>query len=161
MLWAQGANRSKRCGAGAGLAVLMPVAALALVLSGCGSSSSSGGDASDWVGNWMEGGTQSTTCGAVSGTTQLSGLVVFSTGTKAGTIQTLANDCTLVWDVSGNKATLESGQACTVSIDGANATVGWTASSLMLTGSTTMTGIAGGAATNGCSFTQEITMTKM
>jgi hypothetical protein len=132
--------------------------ALTMSVVGCGGGG--GANESAWLGNWMEGGTQSTTCGTVSATTQISMLVVFSAGVKSGTIQTYADSCTLVWDVSGSKAILESGQACTVSVNGVNATVGWTASTLTLNGNT-MTAVTGGAATNGCSFTQQATLTRL
>lgn len=132
--------------------------AAALIFAGCGSSG--GGSSVDaWVGNWMEGGTQSTTCAGASTTTQLSMLVVFSAGTKAGTIESSADNCVLVWDVSGDQATLESGQTCTATIDGVNATVTWTASTLTLDGNT-MTGTLGGSG-NDCPFTQQATLTKM
>ena len=134
------------------------MASAALMFAGCGSSSG-GGNVDAWVGNWMEGGTQSTTCAGVSTTTQLSMLVVFSAGTKAGTIESSADSCVLVWDVSGDKATLESGQTCTASIDGVNASVTWTASTLTLDGNT-MTGTLGGSG-NDCPFTQQATLTKM
>jgi hypothetical protein len=129
----------------------------ALMAAGCGSSGGSNVDA--WLGNWMEGGTQSTTCAGVSTTTQLSMLVVFSAGPKAGTIQSSADNCALVWDVSGDKATLESGQTCTATVDGVNASVSWTASTLTLNGNT-MTGTLGGSGNN-CPFTQQATLTKM
>lgn len=135
-------------------------AALVLAVAGCGGSSSTGSTVDAWVGNWMEGGTQSTTCAGASTTTQISMVTIISAGTKDGTIQTLADSCPLNWDVGGSKATLETGQACTVSIDGVNATVGWTASSMTLNGNT-ITGTAGGATTSGCSFTQQFTLTKM
>jgi hypothetical protein len=107
----------------------------------------------------MEGGTQSTTCAGVSTTTQLSMLVVFSRGTKAGTIESSADSCVLVWDVNGDKATLESGQTCTASIDGRERSVTWTASTLTLDGNT-MTGMLGGSG-NDCPFTQQATLIKM
>jgi hypothetical protein len=134
--------------------------AAALALAGCGGGSA-GASTSAWEGNWMEGGTQSTTCGpTVLPASQISQLLVISAGTKSGTIETDADSCSLIWDVSGDKATLESGQSCTASVDGVDATVGWTASSMTLSG-TTITGTAGGAATNSCSFNQQFTLTKM
>lgn len=136
----------------------MFVGAALLAITACGG----GGDGIDhaWIGNWMEGGTQSTTCGVVSGTTQISGLVVISAGTKGGTLQTFSDNCTLIWDVSGSRATIETGQTCTVSVNGANATVTWTASTMTLNGNT-ITVLTGGSATNSCSFTQQGTLTKM
>ena len=132
--------------------------AAALTLVGCGSSSASNVDA--WLGNWMEGGTQSTTCAGVPVTTQLDNTVIITAGTKAGTIETNAESCTLVWDVSGDRATLESGQSCTVSSNGVSDTVSWTASTSTLNGNT-ITVMAGGSDINNCSFTQQGTLTKI
>jgi hypothetical protein len=135
--------------------------AAALTLVGCGGSSGSGSSNVDaWLGNWMEGGTQSTTCATGTATTQLDDLVVVSAGSKAGTVQTVDDNCALIWDVSGDKATLESGQTCTVSVDGLNVTDTWTASTATLNG-TTITTLTGGSTNNGCSFTQQGTLTKM
>jgi hypothetical protein len=131
---------------------------LAAGLGGCGSSG--GSETNAWLGNWMEGGTQSTTCGTATETTQVSQLVVISTGPKSGTIQTNSESCPLTWDVNGDKVTLESGQSCTASVDGVNVTVDWTASSGTLSGNL-ITGTTGGSTTNGCSFTQQYTLTRM
>ena len=68
-----------------GFSSLLVAAALTLV--GCGSSSS-GSNVDAWLGNWMEGGTQSTTCAGVPVTTQLDNTVIITAGSKAGTIET-------------------------------------------------------------------------
>jgi hypothetical protein len=135
---------------------------LAAGLGGCGSSGGGGEPQTNpWLGSWTQGGTQSTTCGAVIETTDLSGVVVISAGTKSGTIQTSTNGCVLTWDVSGDSATLASGQSCTFLVFGTNATVSWTAGSVSLSG-LTITGTAGGSADNGCSAVdQQLTLTKM
>ena len=138
--------------------------ALVLALSagalGCGGGGG-GADTSAWIGNWMETGTQATTCSGVSQTTQISQLVVISAGTKSGQIETDSESCPLYWDVSGDKATLETGQSCTGSVDGVSVTVDWTASSATLSGSTA-TGTAGGSTDSpACSFNQQFTLTKM
>jgi hypothetical protein len=134
------------------------VGALAAMAVACGSSG--GEDVTSWVGNWNTTGTQSTTCGGVSGTTQISGIDVIAAGSKSGTISTVADGCTLIWDVSGSTATLESGQVCTVTVSGVNVTVNWTQSSATLSG-TTITGTNTGSTNNGCSFMQQYTLTKM
>ena len=88
-------------------------------------------------------------------------VIIISAGSESTTIQTtLSNSCPLVWEVSGGNATLEAGQSCTVSVNGVNAAVAWTTSSAALAGST-ITGTAGGSANNGCSFTQQFTLTKL
>jgi hypothetical protein len=64
---------------------------VALAVAGCGGD----GDSVDaWLGNWTVAGTQSTTCGNQSGTSQLSGLVAIIAGPMSGTIRTLGGDCT-------------------------------------------------------------------
>ena len=141
-----------------------PAHVLGLVLlgaiAGCGGSSSAGADTAPWVGNWNSSGTQSTTCAGGNATTQITGLDVISAGTKASTIVTTADNCALTWDLAGTKATLESGQTCTVSVAGANVTVTWTQSSATLSGST-ITGTNTGSTNNGCSFMQQYMLTKM
>jgi hypothetical protein len=139
---------------------------LAAGLVECGSSGGkSAGNTSTWVGSWEEGGTQTTICGTISETTDLAGVVVISAGTKSGTIQTSwqtsPSACLLTWDVSGDSATLESGQSCTFLVFGSNATVGWTSGSATLSGNA-ITGTLKGAADNGCSsVTQQLSLTKM
>ena len=128
-------------------------------MAACGSSGN-GSDPTAWVGNWNTVGTQSTTCSGATATTQLTGLTVIAAGTKASTIQTTADNCTLIWDLDGAKATLESGQTCTVSVAGANVTVTFTQSSATLSG-TTITGTNTGSTNNDCSFMQQYTLTKM
>jgi hypothetical protein len=120
----------------------------------------SGGDPSPWVGNWTQQGTQSTTCGTWSGTNQLSGLVVISLGPRAGTIRTRADDCALIWDLEGATASLERDQICTVSVDGNNVTIYWTQSTATVNGAT-ITATNTGAANNGCSFMQQVTLTRL
>ncbi|HVV81628.1 MAG TPA: hypothetical protein VHE35_01070 [Kofleriaceae bacterium] len=131
------------------------VAGLALV-GACG-----GGDDTDaWLGNWSAAGTQSTTCGASTTTSQVTGVVIISAGPDDGSIQTLLDNCTLLWDVSGTRATLRSGQLCTVTVAGSNVTVTWTQSTATIDGSTIMANNTG-ATNNGCSFMQQATLTKM
>jgi len=112
-----------------------------------------------WLGNWNKIGTQSTTCGAASGMNQVSGLVVIEDGPEDGTIQTFDNSCTLVWDLDGGTATLRPEQICTVNVNGFNVTVLWTASRATLAAGA-MTGTTSGATNNGCSFTQQLTLTR-
>jgi hypothetical protein len=135
--------------------ILVITGALVLAggFAGCGSSGGGGGsDSKAWVGSWRNGGTQTTTCGAVTVMTGVADpMVVISAGSKAGTIQTASGGCTLTWDVSGDAATLESGQSCTASINGQSDTVTWTAGSATLSG-TAITGTSSGSASNGCSF---------
>jgi hypothetical protein len=119
-----------------------------------------GGDASAWVGNWTETGTQATTCGAASGTSQISELVVIDEGSEPDTIKTTANGCALIWNLDGDAASLRSGQACTVSANGVEVTVGWTQSSATLAGDT-IAATATGLANNGCSFMQQVTLVRM
>jgi len=136
---------------------------LAAGLVGCGSSGGSGSgskpNTSAWLGNWTEGGTQSVTCGAVMETTDLGGLVAINAGAKSGTIQTSWNGCLFTWDVSGDSATLQSGQSCAFSVFGTNANVTWTAGSATLSGNT-ITGTLDGTADNGCSSVEQ-TLTLM
>ena len=135
------------------------VGLLALVgMAGCGGGG--GPDTGPFVGNWNAAGTQSTTCGLATSTNQITGLDVIAAGTKSGTITTTADNCTLIWDLAGSKATIESGQTCTVSIAGANVTVTWTQSSFTLA-SGMITGSNTGSTNNGCSFMQQYTLTKM
>jgi len=138
---------------------------VAVMVVGCGGGASSNVDANSasdptpWVGNWTSAGTQSTTCGTANSTDQLSGLLVIAAGTKAGTIKTTSNNCTLIWDLDGTKAALEAGQVCTVTVAGLNVTVTWTQSSATLN-TTTITGTNTGSTNNGCSFMQQYTLTK-
>src|SRR6185503_13591137 len=114
-----------------------------------------------WLGNWTEGGTETSDCGAVSETTDLGGVVVISAGTKSGTIRTSADGCVLTWDVSGDSATLESGQSCMLSVFGTNATVAWTAGSATFFGYV-INGTLDGSPDNGCSaFSQKLALRKM
>ena len=129
------------------------------VLGGCGGADG-GSDTAPWIGNWNVTGTQSTTCGAVSGTTQISSLNVITPGPKSGTISTTTAGCTLTWDVVSARATLENGQTCTVRVNGINVTVMWTQSSATLAAGV-ITGTNTGSANNGCSFMQQYTLTKM
>jgi len=118
-----------------------------------------GGSADGWIGNWNQSGTQSTTCGAQTATTQLSDLVVISAQSKIDTIKTLANNCPLIWNLDGANAALASGQVCTVSVNGFNVTITWTQSSARLNGDV-ITANTTGATNNGCTFMQQITMTR-
>jgi hypothetical protein len=95
---------------------------------------------------------------ASSTTNQLSDLVVVTD--IDGGIETVDNDCTLDWDVAGDKATLQKDQVCTVTVNGFNVTVGWTSSSMHLNGDQ-VTGTTSGATNNGCSFTQQVTLDRM
>jgi hypothetical protein len=140
------------------LGLLCLLAACAGDADGGAAPDAGGGDASAWIGNWSTTGTQSTTCGGGTGTSQLSGLVVISEGPKADTIVTDSGGCRLVWDLDGATAALEGGQVCTVSVNGASFTVSWTQSAMSLHG-TTITGTTTGAANNGCSFMQQVTLT--
>jgi len=134
---------------------------LAAGLAGCGGGSGSPPKPSPWLGNWTQGGTQSTTCGAVIETTDLGGVVVIAAGAKSGTIQTSSTVCSLTWNASGDSVTLQSGQSCTFSVFGTNATVSWTAGSATLS-DLTITGTLTGAADNGCSVVeQDFTLAKM
>ena len=90
---------------------------------------------SPWLGNWNRTGTQSTTCGLQSGTNQLTGVVIVT-------------------------ATLRPNQTCTVSVNGFNVTVTGTQGSLTLN-SNTITGSEAGSTNNGCSFMQQMTLTRM
>lgn len=127
--------------------------------SGSGGSPGPGGDPSAWSGAWNETGTQSTTCGGASNTTQLSQTVAIQPGSEDNTIETDSDSCQLVWDLDGGTANLASGQICTVSVDGVDVTVEWTQSTATLaSGQIAMT--ATGATNNGCSFMQQATLTK-
>jgi hypothetical protein len=140
-----------------------------VALAACGGDDGGGGsnvdastaaDPTPWVGNWSTAGTQSTTCPSLpTQTTQMSGIVVIAAGAQPGTIKTTADSCTLIWDLDGTRASLESGQLCTVNVGGNNYTITWTQSSSTLNG-TTITGTNTGAANNGCSFMQQYTLTK-
>jgi hypothetical protein len=131
---------------------------VALALVGCGGD----GDSVDaWLGNWTVAGTQSTTCGNQSGTSQLSGLVAISAGPMGGTIRTLGGDCTTVWEVHGSTATQNTGQLCTVTVGALNATISTTGGMMTMNGKTA-TGMATGQTSNGaCSYRQQFTLTKM
>jgi hypothetical protein len=130
---------------------------LAVFLFGCGGSD----DAPDpWLGNWARTGTQSTTCGLSSATTQLNGLVIVTAGPAGGTIKTSVDNCDSIWDVSGSKGTLRPNQTCTVSINGFNVTVTATQGSATLSGNI-IAGTEAGSANNGCSFNQQLTLTRM
>jgi hypothetical protein len=128
--------------------------AVALLL-GCGGEDGP----SPWLGNWNRTGTQSTTCGLTSGTNQLTGVVIV-TAAAGGAIQTAIDNCNVLWDVNGNKATLRPGQMCTVSVNGFNVTVTGTQGTVTLNGNT-MTGTEAGSTNNGCSFMQQMTLTRM
>lgn len=119
-----------------------------------------GGDPDGWIGNWNETGTQSTTCGVQTATTQLSDLVVISAGPSPDTIKTLANSCPLIWTLDGEGAALEGGQVCTVSVNGFNVTILWTQSTATLSGDR-ITANTTGATNNGCTFMQQATLTRI
>ena len=138
---------------------LLTIAACAANPPGGLSPDAGGGDPSAWLGNWTSSGTQSTTCGTATGTSQLSGLVVIADGHDPDTIKSTADSCALVWDLSGSSASLESGQVCTISVAGGDVTVAWTQSAMTIAGDT-ITGTTTGATNNGCSFMQQVTLTR-
>src|SRR5437868_130422 len=97
---------ARRTGGQYGTSGLVAAIGWALAVASCGSNGNGGGDAggnganvSAWEGNWMESGTQSNTCGAASTTVQISEVVIISAGSKPGTVETPAANCTLTWDV--------------------------------------------------------------
>jgi hypothetical protein len=124
--------------------------ALLLVLAGCSST-----NVSDWVGNWNAGVAQTTTCAGNSpSTTQLTGVVVISAGTATDTIVTtpVSYDCALTYTVSGDGATLQSGQHC----NSGPAETDFTSGGLTLNGNAIAVGAAGNNQSNGqaCTFNQ-------
>ena len=131
----------------------------ALLLTACGGDDAASGN-DKWYGNWNRTGTQSTTCGLLNNTNQLTGILVIGAGTMPGTLQITADGCMVLWDVADTRATLRPGQMCTVSVNGFNATVTGTQGTAMLAG-TTITGTQAGSANNGCSFMQQMTLNRM
>jgi hypothetical protein len=79
-------------------------------LVGCGSST----NVSTWVGNWTAAVTEVETCTTGTNTTQLTGAVAIVSGSNDTITTQPVNLCDLTWTVSGNGATLQSGQTCTV-----------------------------------------------
>jgi hypothetical protein len=137
---------------------LIGTMAVALAVAGCGGD---GDSVHDWLGNWTVAGTQSTTCGNQSGTSQLSGLAAISAGPTSGTIKLLGGDCVTIWDVQGSTATQRTGQVCTVTVGALNVTISTTGGTATLSGKTA-TGMATGQTSNGaCSYRQQFTLTKM
>jgi hypothetical protein len=139
--------------------VLTCVAALGAV--GCSST-----NISDWVGNWNAGVSEVTTCPSGMTTTQLTGVVAITAGTATDTIVTTpaTSGCPLNWTVSGNGATLESGQHCV----NPEQEVDYSSGGLTLNGNsisvgsagTTSTQIGPSAPTVDCSFNQVGTFTR-
>ena len=70
-----------------------------------------------------------------------------------------ADGCTLASHVTGDTATLDMGQMCSVMVDGASVMATWTMGSSTLDGNV-IVGTAAGT-TSGCSFTQQSTLTRM
>jgi hypothetical protein len=107
------------------------VGALAAV--GCSST-----NVSDWVGSWTAAMTETDTCSIGTSTTPLNGTLAIAAGGAGDTIVTQPlNACDLKWTVSGDNASLESGQSCTLTdtlIGTGNAT--FTSGGLTLSGNT-------------------------
>lgn len=113
-----------------------------------------------WLGTWALGGTQSTTCGAASGTTQLNGVAIVTSDSDGKIATKYSSTCTLTWTVKDHTATMDKDQVCTVAINDVNVTVKFDAATMNLNGNI-MTGLLSGSSTNGCSFTQQETLTLM
>jgi hypothetical protein len=128
-----------------------------LALAGCGSST----DVSQWVGNWTAAVTEVETCSTGTNTTQLTGVVAIVSGATNTITTQPPNLCDLNWTVSGNGATLESGQTCTVpGSQGGTWHATFTNGGLTLSGNTIVVGDngTGTLVNNGdslnCTFTQ-------
>jgi len=139
---------------------------LSLGLSGCSSSSA---DVSAFVGNWNSGAQQDETCTTGTHTTPLTGVLPIVAGTAADTIVTQSpNGCNLTWTVSGNTATLQANQTCTVpGSTGGTWHATFTSGGLTLNGNQLVLGDAGTAVLDisgtqvSCTFVQAGTLTKV
>jgi len=119
-----------------------------------------GANTAAWVGNWSSSGTQSTTCGTATSTSEITGVVVIVAGMEVpDSIVMTMETCVIQSDIVGAKATAGS-QVCTLNAAGANVTVTWTEISATLSGST-ITGTNTGSTNTGCSFSQQYKLTKM
>ena len=128
-----------------------------LALAGCGSST----DVSAWVGSWTAAVTEVETCPSGTTTTPLAGVVAIVSNASDTITTEPVNNCDLNWTVSGNGATLQSGQSCSVP-GGSGGT--WhptfTNGGLTLSGSTIVVGDNGTAVftlndvSENCTFTQ-------
>ena len=136
-----------------------------LVLLACGSSSTTAGN---FVGTWVADVVEVEVCPDTgTHTTQLMGTFPIVAGSAAGTIVTQStNGCDLTWTVSGDNATLGSGQTCSVpgSVGGTWSPT-FTSGGLSLNNATTIgvhdmgTAVYVNGATQNCTFTQSGTFT--
>ncbi|HXX32309.1 MAG TPA: hypothetical protein VEJ89_16530 [Myxococcaceae bacterium] len=140
--------------------------ALSIVwLAGCSSSST---DLSAWVGNWNSAAQQDENCTTGTHTTPLTGVLPIIAGPASDTIVTQSpNGCNLTWTVSGNTATLQANQTCTVpGSTGGTWHATFTSGGLTLNGNQLVLGDAGTAILdiNGtqvsCTFAQAGSLTK-
>ncbi|MFZ5895358.1 MAG: hypothetical protein ACOY0T_30160 [Myxococcota bacterium] len=120
---------------------------LSLALSGCGGDDDkkSGGNPETFIGTWnVTSGTVTLGGDCGNETSPLMGSVVF---TKGSTSDLVANfdDCPLKFDVSGNNATAQGGQNCTVSDSGFTGTL--TYSSLIFSSSDAKVATVSGSGT--------------
>jgi hypothetical protein len=128
-------------------------AATPLFWCGCSSDPSS-----LWVGLYDVEGNQSALCGGSSTATPLSGSVNLAFGTSSGVFQSSLDSCNLSWDANDTAATLQSGQSCSLPVDGAMTSVRFSSGKATLDGST-VTLMAAGSASNGCAVTQQAKLT--
>jgi hypothetical protein len=126
------------------------------LLFGCGCSSDD--PSSLWVGVYDVEGNQSALCAGSSTATPLSGRVNLGFGTSSGVFQSSIDSCYLQWDANDTTATLQSGQSCSLSVEGTMTSVTFSSGKAALDGST-VTMLATGSASNGCAVSQQATLT--
>jgi hypothetical protein len=85
----------------------------------CSSSGAGANGASAFVGTWLRSGSQTVTCSGTVTVNALSGNLVITLGSTAGTIVgTQPDGCVTTYSVNGNVATAAPGQTCDVTFDG-------------------------------------------
>ncbi|HZL19037.1 MAG TPA: hypothetical protein VFG23_14970 [Polyangia bacterium] len=132
-----------------------------VLLLGCGSSSSGGGNGAAFVGTWtyISGSTLTPSSCMVLGTTipplDLTGdTVTITAGASASEIDFVEGTaCTIKFTVSGTTATATSDQSCTLPVSGISAVLNVTSWTLTLSGDTLMAGFSGSAPIGGTSCT--------
>jgi hypothetical protein len=135
-------------------------AALAMLLGLTACGRAPGEDDGDFVGSWMETGQEWLTCnGSAMAPKQVMDTFTINRGIDASLTVILMNpSCVLKFDVSGETATLRSGQTCSQNASGATVTLALASGSFTLNNPTSGTLIFAGTAT-GTSATKAVQCT--
>jgi hypothetical protein len=140
------------------LGMLALFALAACALSSCGSS------ASNFIGTWqLAGGTLTTTCNAVSTSSNVTGnITIAAAATGGNVVSTDADGCNIQWAPNGDVATLVAGQTCSSTDNGVTTVLSFTTGTLTVTNGTSLAVAATGNGTaNGdtCTFSETATAT--